>query len=428
LQDVDNEDESEKSNLQKHLNINIYAKDDFRQALLDLHHQDLEIPYETPNNKTALTDVLLDEDFEVATLIFADSAIDAAQEVVLDILPVEGVDNETIELTNQHDTSILTMQSTLQDKNDHRDHNQRLLSQVKLLQLLDNCNAPLHLFDDIIRWTREASIIHNYDFEQPAPSRRFIAKDLIQRNNLVPLLPKFLQFKLPKAKQEANVITHNVTAAIHSLLSDQELMKAENLVFHNNPLEDPNANDKTTIKDINDGSCYKNAYTYYCSNHEKDVFCPLILFIDKTHTEAKGSLTLEPVCLTLGIFNQKTRNKEEAWRIIGFICNLDGVSKKKLTTTEKYSDYHSLLNVVFAPLVKLQSYNGIALKMKYKGVLLEVVLKIPILFICGDSEGQDKLVGRRMIYSSGSGTFNGNICQHCDVPYDETDNPIYVVN
>jgi hypothetical protein len=76
--------------------------------------------------------------------------------------------------------------------------------------------------------------------------------------------------------------------------------------------------------------------------------------------------------LTLGIFNQKTRNKKEAWRIIGFIPNLDGVSKKKLTLTEKHSDYHSLLNVVFAPLVKLQSYNGIACKMVYNDVLYEV--------------------------------------------------------
>jgi hypothetical protein len=187
------------------------------------------------------------------------------------------------------------MQSTLQDKNDQQDHNQRLLSQVKLLQLLDNFNATLHLFDDIIQWTREGSIIHNYDFEQPTPSWRFIAKDLIQRNNLVPLLPNVIQFNLPKAKQEVKVINHNVTAAIHSLLSNKELMKAENLVFHDNPLENPNYYNKSMIMDVNDGSCYKNAYKYNCCNHKKDVLCPLIFFIDKTHTDAKGSLTLEPV-------------------------------------------------------------------------------------------------------------------------------------
>ena len=146
MQDVDNDDKFENYNFKKHLKINSYSKDDFRQALLDFQHnvEDQEVVYEKPFNKTAATDVLHDGDFEVATLIFADSSIDAAQEAVLDILPVKEVDNETIELTNQHDTSILTMQSILQAKNDSQDHNQRLLSQVKLLKLLDNCNAPLH--------------------------------------------------------------------------------------------------------------------------------------------------------------------------------------------------------------------------------------------------------------------------------------------
>jgi Plavaka transposase len=191
-----------------------------------------------------------------------------------------------------------------------------------MLQILGKCNAPLHLFKDIIQWKRGASIIHNYDFEQPAPSWRFIVKDLIHKNNLVPLLPKIIQFKLPKSKQDVKVITHNVTAAIHSLLSDKELIKAKNLVFHKNPLEDPNDSDNTTIKDVNDGSCYKTAYNHYCSNKEKDVLCPLILFIDKTHTDVKGNLTLEPVCITLGIFNQKTETKKKRGESLGLfqIC------------------------------------------------------------------------------------------------------------
>jgi hypothetical protein len=62
---------------------------------------------------------------------------------------------------------------------------------------------------------------------------------LIHRNNLAPLLPNVIKFQLPKAKQLLKVITHNVTAAIHSLLSDKDLMKPKHLIFHNNPLEDP---------------------------------------------------------------------------------------------------------------------------------------------------------------------------------------------
>jgi hypothetical protein len=121
---------------------------------------------------------------------------------------------------------------------------------------------------------------------------------------------------LPKAKQEVKVITHNVTAAIHSLLSDKELIKAENLIFHNNPLEDPNVNDKK-IKDVNDGECYKTAYTHYCSNKEKDILCPLMLFVDKTHTDAKGNLTLELVCITLGILTKTPETKKKCGELLG---------------------------------------------------------------------------------------------------------------
>jgi hypothetical protein len=68
-----------------------------------------------------------------------------------EILPV-GVDNATIEFTYQNDDILLTMQSHLQHKHAQQDHhNQHMLCQVQLLQLLDNCNSPLHLFDDIIR-------------------------------------------------------------------------------------------------------------------------------------------------------------------------------------------------------------------------------------------------------------------------------------
>jgi hypothetical protein len=45
-QDVDDEEEFEKSSIQKHFNINGYSKNEFRQALVDLQHhvEDLEIP------------------------------------------------------------------------------------------------------------------------------------------------------------------------------------------------------------------------------------------------------------------------------------------------------------------------------------------------------------------------------------------------
>jgi hypothetical protein len=99
----------------ENFSVDGYSKDDFKKALVDLQHhvENHEIKFENLNNKIPSTESPFDEDSDAGTFIIADSAIDAAQEAVLDIFP-EGVDNETIELTDQNDASLLTMQSQLQ--------------------------------------------------------------------------------------------------------------------------------------------------------------------------------------------------------------------------------------------------------------------------------------------------------------------------
>jgi hypothetical protein len=162
---------------------------------LQYHVENQEIEFEKLNRKQCLTEIPIYDDFDAGMLIIADSAMAAAQEAALNVFP-EGIENDTVEVADQNDESLLTMQSHLWHKHDQKDHrNQHMLCQVQLSQLLDNCNAPLQLFDDIIRWMRGASIIHHYDFEQPAPSRRFLVKDLIHRDNLAPLLPNVIQFQ-----------------------------------------------------------------------------------------------------------------------------------------------------------------------------------------------------------------------------------------
>jgi hypothetical protein len=46
---------------------------------------------------------------------------------------------------------------------------------------------------------------------------------------------------------------------------------------------------------------------------------------------------------------------------------------------------------------------------------------MPILFICGDSEGQDELVGRQLMYHSIQD--KAHICRYCGISYDNTNNP-----
>ncbi|NJO65564.1 MAG: hypothetical protein HC836_47990 [Richelia sp. RM2_1_2] len=307
------------------------------------------------------------------------------------------------------------------------------LAELELLDMLDQSNAPLHLFEDILKWTRHASIVHKYDFQKNIPSRRTVIGQIIHQTNLRPLTPTAIQLTLPNAKTTVNIITHDIGVSIYSLLSDKSIMQEKNLIFKDNPLEDPFARESNPcINDINDGQCYIEAYRRYCQDPSKDVLCPLIFFIDKTHVDVRGNQTLEPVSFTLGIFNQATRNRDDAWRIIGYVPSSDLYATKGTSSSQKYQDYHAILCVIFANLVKLQAAKGLAWELDFNGTKYNVNLKIPILFITGDAEGLDKIVGRRLQYSKFSDekiksvqNQKQHICRYCDVKFGNLDNPYY---
>ena len=76
-----------------------------------------------------------------------------------------------------------------------------------------------------------------------------------------------------------------------------------------------------------------------------------------------------------------------------------------------------MMTVILSSLVKLQQTGGIAWRLKYKGVVHDVVLKIPVLFIIGDNEGHDKLCGR---YLSSQAE---RLCRYCDCSFNDISNP-----
>ena len=356
----------------------------------------------------------VEDDFDIVQYIDGVTAENAVTEVLQDYR--SDLDSVTVLRSNNEQNWDLWMDD------------QRLLCHVKLLDLLTNNNAPLYLFNEIMQWARTSAIANKFDFQLASIPRERLVKTLIKNNGLHGLLPKVINFTLPKAGVNVRVTTHNILFSIQSLLNDKELMMKENLIFDDNPLEDPCQRSTRTqsYKDINDGTCYLDAYNYYCKNKTTDVLCPLIFFVDKTHADFRGNIKLEPVMMTLGIFNKYTRNRENAWRTIGFIPNLDNVSNENLTADDKADDYHALLKVILAPLVDLQNEeNVIEYVFDYNGVLYPVVLKVPILFVTGDSEGQDKLVGRIANYSSNKDT--ARVCRYCDIPANVMDDPLLLL-
>jgi hypothetical protein len=162
---------------------------------------------------------------------------------------------------------------------------------------------------------------------------------------------------------------------------------------------------------------FRNAVKLYCKIPDRDVLCPVIFFIDKTHTDLHGNLCLEPVAMTLAIFNRATRNKASAWRTIGYCVNHSNCSTT--SPLQKAQDFHSVLTVLLQPLWELQQTDGLAWQLQFKNRLFSVVFKLPILFIIGDTEGHDKLVGK---YNARTSRV-ARLCRYCDCSYDDTDNP-----
>ena len=288
--------------------------------------------------------------------------------------------------------------------------------QVELLQLLKKAGASLLLYDELMQWSYRSSVVHKYSFKELPQSRTKIMNKIIGEYNMEGMLPKTIEFQLPNCKKMVKVTVHDIRQAIYSLLTDPEVMKDENLIFRDNPFEEP-VHKPAHISDINDGQAYYMAFQTHVKVKGEDVLCPILLYIDKTHTDQHNILTLEPILITLGIFNLEARFKVRAWRTIGYVPSFSKVELKTLTTEARQQDYHSMLDVIFAPLAQLQK-SGIVWRLRYKDKYHKVVLKIPILFISGDSEGHDKLVGRKLSYVNVS-----HLCRYCDCPFEETGNP-----
>ena len=294
-------------------------------------------------------------------------------------------------------------------------------AKIELLKILNRAKAPLYLFDSIMSWTKKAVNEYDVDFGiDRIISRQKLIQELKIQFDLNGIEPFTKSIELRGSKNKTELVMHSFKEMFYSLLNDKELMDPNNLIIDENDIYDESIGIKDSVtskmyNDINSGTVYtKGKQEYLKSNN--DVLCPIIFFIDKTHTDINGRLCLEPIRFTLGIFNRETRNNPKAWRTLGYIA--DQAQMKKTKPHEKAIDYHHMMEILLEEFKILQK-DRIQWDLVFKdSVKRTVYFKIPVLFIIGDTEGHDKICGRF--------TSRANIkrlCRCCNIPFDETDNP-----
>jgi hypothetical protein len=295
---------------------------------------------------------------------------------------------------------------------------------IRLLSLMREIGAPLKTYGRIVSLMKDA-ITDRVSLSPHLGHRHRAIKHFAQRFGMKRLYPTIITQPSPINNRFYPVPVHNTQAMIESLLYSSLAKDDSNLLFPNpeDPLAPPPA-EVTTIADIDTGRAYRTAYKTLC-RRPNDIICGLLVYIDKLATDRHGHLSLEPVCCTLSLFKQKTRNRPEAWRPLGYVPNIGLMSKAESThaikSVAKVQLYHDILSKIFRELGELQSKGGFPYQFFYRGKSYNVFLHFPLLAVLGDTESHDRLCGR---YNS-RGVGVARLCRHCTTPREQTDNVDY---
>jgi hypothetical protein len=320
---------------------------------------------------------------------------------------------------NDYDVSLINLRTDyidskicdlVGDKNNYQAH-------VELINILKETNSPLYMFDNIMQWAIRCNSKLNVEFTKNSILTREVLVDKIKTQfDVKKIEPKTILTNLPGAKTNTKIVCHDFKMCLYSLLSDKNLMKEENLLFDpDNIFTMPKFYKANIFEDIHTGSVYQKAYNKIIQDPTKELLCPIIFFIDKTHTDRNGRLCLEQIRFTLGIFNRATRNNANAWRTLGYINDQNQIPSA--VPLDKVKDYQEMIRVILASYRETQ-HQAVGWNLLYNDKNYEVFFRLPVLFIIGDTDGHDKLCGRfcsRMNVA--------RLCRYCDCKFDETDNP-----
>jgi hypothetical protein len=169
-------------------------------------------------------------------------------------------------------------------------------------------NAPDYAFEAIIKWGRAAKDNH-YSFHPQGGLSRSKNVDILfqSMNNAKQLLPSVQPITTQK-EISCDVITFDFVPQLLRLLQTNcRIMTQENLVLDmQNPLQQyksPNGK----IGEALSGSIYRDAYSKYVKHPARELFVPIIQWIDRTSVTGNDRFSRKPYMFTPAIFTEKFR-------------------------------------------------------------------------------------------------------------------------
>ena len=180
--------------------------------------------------------------------------------------------------------------------------------------MLGRHHTNLSLHDEIIDFLKDHSDRKYLKFStENLMHQKSFTKKLEHSPESTPMKPKDIDVKLTSGAT-STVSVFDLQAMSLSLLSDDTLMKEENLADEYNYLTGHRTEDGDIYGEIHIRESWEKARNYFCGNNNDNMPIALIVFGDKSHLDLHGSLAIIPLTFTLSCFNRDARGRKEFWR------------------------------------------------------------------------------------------------------------------
>jgi hypothetical protein len=316
---------------------------------------------------------------------------------------------------------------------------------VRLMAILKRKSAPLTMYSNIMDWYhRENGDINKYQKLQHVLSGYLSRKALItfleERYNMQGRGPIKQTISLPNSKAKVTITTQNAWHCIESLLTDPRV-KDSDYNFHNNDPFSAPPSPPTRISELNTGHAYLAAYKKYIKK-DRQVLLPITMYIDGAVTGQFANLPITALKIALGIHTRKHRDKDLAWRTLGYVATPSKASSRgkhmfhqsghidsglvHLSEDEgvddtkrvcKAQDFHTMLDCILTTFVDFQT-NGLKWDLRYGGKTYQDIEFVPfVIFVKCDTAEANSLCGS---YNSGSLGVS-QLCRYCTCPTQNSD-------
>lgn len=261
--------------------------------------------------------------------------------------------------------------------------------QIDLADILGRHRTDLTLYDELIDLIKSYSSDREMKFSSiNLKKRRGFIKSLEETFKSQKMKPEDVTVKLSHGKQ-TTVSVFDIEAMIVSLLTDETLMKEENLAEGYDLHSGRSTVECTHYGEIHTGDAWEPARKHYCGDYPQNMPIALVIFGDKSHFDLHGALATTPIIFTLSCFNEKARNHPDFWRPLAYIPNLSYGKVAKEESVDNLQDEHSCIRTALGKLREIHRRGGIALTVKGK----PVIGKVWIHYIIGDCSGNNRWAG-----------------------------------